>query len=196
MLTLRCNRSSRKENCGFGPCNQSSGRFRMSMSRSSTTGCRNSGRRTCLSSCSIPPGSVGPVRARPLGNIGLPQREIREVTRDHPVLFRVSTSRLALTQSCVLDAAGPLQPLWLAGGEPLLTAGTVRGQRIVVMGFSPRQSERLPMTASFPILMGNAHSPVCRGPARAGGDRIRRRADRRVGRLHRQGIALDRDPGR
>jgi hypothetical protein len=103
-----------------------------------------------------PPGSLGPVRARSLGSAGLPQREIRETSPDHPVLFRVSTSRLALTQSCVLEAAGSLEPLWVAGTEPLLLAGTVQGQRIVVMGFSPRLSERLPMTSSFPILMGNA----------------------------------------
>ena len=103
-----------------------------------------------------PPASLGPIRARSLGAAGLPQREIRETVADHPVLFRVSTGRLALTQSCVLEAAGPLEPLWEAKGEPLLLAGTVQGQRIVVMGFSPRQSERLPMTASFPILMGNA----------------------------------------
>ncbi len=103
-----------------------------------------------------PPGSAGPIRARSLGSAGLPHREIQAVAPDHPVLFRVSSSRVSLTQSCVVESAGPLQPLWSADGEPLLLAGTVKGQRLVVMAFSPRQSERLPMTASFPILMGNA----------------------------------------
>ncbi|MBU6303029.1 MAG: VWA domain-containing protein [Verrucomicrobia bacterium] len=103
-----------------------------------------------------PPGSAGPVRARSLGTAGLPHREIQEVVPGHPVLFRVSGSRVALTQSCVVEPVGSLQPLWSAGGEPILLAGTVKGQRLVVMAFSPRQSERLPMTASFPLLMGNS----------------------------------------
>lgn len=103
-----------------------------------------------------PPSSSGPVRARSLGTAGLPHREIQEVVPGHPVLFRVSSSRVALTQSCVVEPTGPLQPLWSADGEPLLLAGTVKGQRLVVMAFSPRQSERFPMTASFPLLMGNA----------------------------------------
>jgi len=38
----------------------------------------------------------------------------------------------------------------------VLLAGEYRGQRVVVMGFSPQQSERLPLMASCPLLFGNA----------------------------------------
>lgn len=102
-----------------------------------------------------PPKPLGPVQAVPL-QTGVPHDEIRVANEDHPLLFRVSSSRLALTQTSVFDASGSFEPLWFAGAEPVLAAGVVAGQRIVLMGFSPQLSERLPLTASFPILMGNA----------------------------------------
>ena len=49
-----------------------------------------------------------------------------------------------------------MEPLWFAGNETILAAGEVKGQRLVIMGFSPGLSEHLPLTASFPLLMGNA----------------------------------------
>jgi hypothetical protein len=49
-----------------------------------------------------------------------------------------------------------LEPLWFAGDETILAAGEVKGQRLILMGFSPGLSERLPLTASFPLLIGNA----------------------------------------
>ncbi|MDF1859767.1 MAG: BatA and WFA domain-containing protein [Verrucomicrobiales bacterium] len=102
-----------------------------------------------------PPGSSGPVLARALTN-PIPYDSIRVGNEEHPVLFRVSSSRIAVTQTAVFQSTGSLEPLWLAGREPVLAAGEVKGQRLVVMGFSPGRSERLPLTASFPLLIGNA----------------------------------------
>ena len=103
-----------------------------------------------------PPSDAGPIRVRPLAGGGVPYDSIRASDENHPLLFRVSSSRVALTQTVIYQVDGSLQPLWLAGNEPVMSAGEVRGQRIVVMGFSASLSERLPLTASYPILMGNA----------------------------------------
>ncbi len=104
-----------------------------------------------------PPSSSGPITVRGVGKSGVPFESIRVGNQEHPVLFRVSSTRMALTQTSVYDVAGgSLEPLWLAGSEPVLSAGEIRGQRMVVMGFSPGRSEYLPLTASFPLLMGNA----------------------------------------
>lgn len=102
-----------------------------------------------------PPGSSGPLLAKKL-NAAIPYDSVRVGNEDHPVLFRISSSRVAVTQTSVFETRGSLEPLWMAGREPVLAAGEIDGQRIVVMAFSPRLSERLPLTASFPILMGNA----------------------------------------
>ncbi len=103
-----------------------------------------------------PPGSSGPIHAALLENGGVPYDSIRVGNEQHPVLFRVSSGRVALTQTSVFDVSGSLEPLWFAGNEPVLAAGEVKGQRLVIMGFSPAWSEQLPLMASFPILMGNA----------------------------------------
>lgn len=104
-----------------------------------------------------PLGNAGPIHARSVGEAGIPYESIRVGNQEHPVLFRVSSTRVALTQTCVYDVdGGSLEPLWLAGNEPVLSAGEVGGQRMVVMGYSPGRSEYLPLTASFPLLMGNA----------------------------------------
>jgi len=102
-----------------------------------------------------PPDFTGPIVAKRLA-APVPYDAVRVGMEDHPVLFRVSSSRVALTQTGLYEARGSLEPLWLAGNDPVLSAGEVGGQRVVVMGFSPGLSERLPLTASFPILMGNA----------------------------------------
>ncbi|MEX2577922.1 MAG: BatA and WFA domain-containing protein [Verrucomicrobiales bacterium] len=102
-----------------------------------------------------PPGSVGPVQARRLES-PVPYDSVRVGNQDHPLLFRVGSSRVAVTQTAVFDTGGALEPLWIAGREPVLAAGEVDGQRLVLMGFSPGISERLPLTASFPLLVGNA----------------------------------------
>ncbi|MFV1994015.1 MAG: BatA and WFA domain-containing protein [Verrucomicrobiales bacterium] len=103
-----------------------------------------------------PPGSRGPVRAVAIAGGGIARDSVRVANPEHPVLFRVSSGRVALTQTSVIDSSGSLEPLWFAGREPVLVAGEVRGQRLVVMGFSPQQSESLPLMASYPLLIGNA----------------------------------------
>lgn len=102
-----------------------------------------------------PPGSAGPVRARAL-NPGVPRDEVRSVADDHPVMFRLNPGRLALTQTSVLDATGVLQPIWLAGDQPVLAAGESGGQRLVVLACAPGQSEQFPLTTTYPLLLGNA----------------------------------------
>ncbi len=122
-----------------------------------------------------PPGALGPIQAVPLQSGGIPHRDIRVANSDHPVVFRVTGSRLALTQTCVFSGAGSFEPLWLAGNEPVLAAGSVGGQRIVLMGFAPKSSERLPLTASFPLLMGNAIYWCAEANSTAGGNLQRRK---------------------
>ncbi|MDZ4287713.1 MAG: BatA and WFA domain-containing protein [Prosthecobacter sp.] len=100
--------------------------------------------------------SAGPLRLRALAEPGIPHDGVRSVAPDHPVLFRVSANRLAVTQTSVLDLAGSLEPLWLAGTEPVLAAGEVAGQRIVVSAFSPAKSEQLALLPAFPLVLGNA----------------------------------------
>ncbi len=103
-----------------------------------------------------PPRASGPVRAVRLESGGLPLTAIRPADERHPVLYGVATTRVALTQTAVLESDGPLEPLWVGPSGPVLAAGDVRGQRIVVMAFAPGRSERLPLMASFPLLIGNA----------------------------------------
>jgi hypothetical protein len=103
-----------------------------------------------------PQKSVGPLRVRPLPGLGVPHDGVRGVAGDHPVLFRVSSDRLAVTQTSVMELAGSLEPLWLAGTEPVLAAGEVAGQRIVVSAFSPSKSEQLALLPAFPLVLGNA----------------------------------------
>jgi hypothetical protein len=103
-----------------------------------------------------PPRASGPVRAVRLESKGLPLTAIRPTDERHPVLYGVATSRVELTQTAVLESDGPLEPLWVGPSGPVLAAGDVRGQRIVVMAFEPGRSERLPLMASFPLLVGNA----------------------------------------
>jgi hypothetical protein len=97
-----------------------------------------------------------PVQVRMLQEPGLPHDSVRSVAPDHPVLFRTATSRIAITQTGVLDLGGALEPLWMAGNEPVLAAGEVNGQRLVVSTFSPARSEQLALLPTFPLLLGNA----------------------------------------
>jgi len=100
--------------------------------------------------------SAGPVQLRRLQEPGLPHDSVRSVAPDHPVLFRVSSSRLAVTQTSVMEMNGALEPLWMAGNEPVLAAGEVNGQRLVVSAFSPSRSEQLALLPAFPLVLGNA----------------------------------------
>jgi len=74
----------------------------------------------------------------------------------HPLLFGVASPRVSVTQTCVLAAEGGLDPLWIGPSGPVLAAGEVRDRRVVAMAFRPELSEHLPLTASFPLLVGNA----------------------------------------
>lgn len=103
-----------------------------------------------------PPVSRGPVQLRRLQEPGLPHDSVRSVADDHPLLFRVNTSRLAITQTSILDPGTTLEPLWMAGTEPVLAAGEIQGQRVVVSAFSPARSEQLALLPAFPLLLGNA----------------------------------------
>lgn len=103
-----------------------------------------------------PSKSSGPVQVRRLQEPGLPHDSVRSVAPDHPLLFRIATSRLAITQTGVLELGGSLEPLWMAGNEPVLAAGDVNGQRVVVTTFSPARSEQLALLPAFPLLLGNA----------------------------------------
>ena len=100
--------------------------------------------------------SSGPVKAEALGDRGVPADDVRAVNADHPVLYRVSTSRLSITQTARLMPGASLQPLWLAGQEPVLAAGEAQGQRIVTTAFSPSRSEQLALLPAFPLVLGNA----------------------------------------
>jgi hypothetical protein len=106
-----------------------------------------------------PPHSSGPVRVTRLDRGGLPLDSVRATDPGHPLLYRVATPRVAVTQTVSLEAdaaSAGLQPLWRGTAGAVLAAGDIRGQRIVVMGFAPERSETLPLTAAYPLLVGNA----------------------------------------
>ena len=84
------------------------------------------------------------------------RKYVRTTAAEHPILYGVATARVAVTQTAVVEAGGPLDSLWVGPQGPVLSAGEVRGQRIVVMAFSPQHSEQLPFMASYPLLIGNA----------------------------------------
>jgi hypothetical protein len=103
-----------------------------------------------------PPGSLGPVHAAPIEGDGLPVDSLRAVDDRHPVLYGVASDRVAVTQTAVLRTGGALAPLWTGAMGPLLLAGEVKGQKLVVMAFAADRSERLGLTAAYPLLLGNA----------------------------------------
>ena len=106
-----------------------------------------------------PPRSSGPVRVAMLDRGGIPLDGVRATDPRHPLLYRVATPRVAVTQTVSLEAdaaSAGLQPLWRGAAGAVLAAGDIRGQRIVVMGFAPERSETLPLTAAYPLLIGNA----------------------------------------
>ena len=91
----------------------------------------------------------------------------------------MATDRDAVRQTAVQAAEGPLQSLWTAAHGPVLQAGEVGGRRLAVLAFSPALSEHLPLTASYPLLMGNAiywtaaaRIDIARGMNRRTGDRV------------------------
>ena len=103
-----------------------------------------------------PPGSLGPIEAARIQRGGMPLESVRAPDPQHPLLYGVATGRVALTQTAVIEAGGTLESVWVGLQGPVLAAGEDRGQRVVVMGFSPQLSEQLPLMASYPLLIGNA----------------------------------------
>lgn len=102
-----------------------------------------------------PPSSAGPVHAKALDS-AVPHEAVRAIQPEHPVLYRVTSGRVAVTQTTALSAVDALESLWMAGREPVLTAGEPGGQRIVVTAFVPGKSEQLALMPAFPLLIGNA----------------------------------------
>lgn len=103
-----------------------------------------------------PPNSLGPVAVNALPAGGIPYSSLRVAGPEHPLLYRVSASRLAVTQSCELKLGQGLEALWMAGDAVLLAAGEAMGQRLVVGAFTPARSEQLTLLPAFPLLLGNA----------------------------------------
>ncbi len=102
-----------------------------------------------------PPARLAPLPVTPLPG-RLPRDQIRVTNPGHPVLFRVPGTRVSLTQTSAIDATGSLEPLWMADNDAVLAAGEIQGQRLVLLGFSPQRSEFLPLSAAYPLLLGNA----------------------------------------
>ncbi len=106
-----------------------------------------------------PPHDVGPVKVRRLDRGGLPVQHLRVTNDKHPLLYGVSTLRITALQTSVVAVeryGGALSPLWVGPAGPLLAAGHVEGKRLAVFAFDPRRSPRLPLMASYPLLLGNA----------------------------------------
>ncbi|MFZ4766560.1 MAG: vWA domain-containing protein [Roseimicrobium sp.] len=102
-----------------------------------------------------PPANAGPILAKKLER-AVPYESVRAVQPEHPVLYRVASGRVAITQTTALQIGETLEPLWMAGGEPVLAAGEAAGQRLVVTAFQPGKSEQLALLSAFPLLIGNA----------------------------------------
>ena len=106
-----------------------------------------------------PPGDVGGIDVRRLSRNGLPVEHLRVTNDKHPVLYGVSNARITVTQTAALSVdryRGGLTPLWVGPAGPVLAAGHEGGRRMVLMAFDPTRSQRLPLTASYPLLLGNA----------------------------------------
>lgn len=102
-----------------------------------------------------PPSVAGPIHAKKLDR-AVPHDSVRAVQPEHPVLYRVTSGRVAVTQTTVLNVSDTLETLWMAGQEPVLAAGEAGGQRVVVSAFIPGKSEQLALLSAFPLLIGNA----------------------------------------
>ena len=118
-----------------------------------------------------PPASFGPVRVARLQGSGLAVR-VRATNSRHPVLFGVANDRVGVVQTSVLEAGSQLEPLWLSmNSEPILLAGQIQGQSLVVLGCEPARSENLPLLASYPLLVGNTITWTAEKVLRSGNSR-------------------------
>lgn len=103
-----------------------------------------------------PPTSLGPIQVAPFERGPLPVERPRAVDSRHPLLYGVASPRLRLGQTAMVDDQRQLQPLWVGPWGPALLAGEIEGRRVVVMPFAPDASGNLPLSASYPLLLGNA----------------------------------------
>ena len=103
-----------------------------------------------------PPETDVPFRTVRIAESGVPVERIRVTEPGHPLLYGVAGGRIAVTQTGVLQADGPLEPLWVGPSGPVLAAGEISGQRLTVFAFDPERCEHLPLMASYPLLVGNA----------------------------------------
>ncbi len=108
-----------------------------------------------------PPNELGPVLARRLQGDGLPLDHVRPTNPKHPLMLGIGSDRAKIVQTCVLSPSSALEPLWVGSQGPVLAAGEVGKQRVVVMGFDPMrfvpgESEWFILTRSWPMLMANA----------------------------------------
>ncbi len=103
-----------------------------------------------------PPRVLGPLQSRRLPGDGVAHASVRVAEADHPVIYRAAVERLEVTQSVAFELVEGLEPIWMAGDEPLLAAGEVRGRRLVVAAFQPAKSRQLALQPSFPLVLGNA----------------------------------------
>lgn len=101
-----------------------------------------------------PPGKTGPIALRRLAQ-PLPRYELRLTEEHHPILGGVQSGRIAIMQTGVIEPTVNLRPLWLAGADPVLAAGEIEGRRLAIGAFSVQKSESLPLSAAWPILLGN-----------------------------------------
>ena len=76
---------------------------------------------------------------------------------DEWVCLNDGNDRVGVVQTAVLEAGNQLEPLWLSlTSEPILLAGQIQGQSLVVLGCEPARSENLPLLASYPLLIGTS----------------------------------------
>lgn len=101
-----------------------------------------------------PPGRLGPISVNAIP-AGIEEDQLRAAATDHPLLYGVDTQRLAVMQTSRIEINNALQPLWIGGEGPVLAAGEVEGQRIIVLAVDPLKSRRLTIETSFVMLLGN-----------------------------------------
>ena len=103
-----------------------------------------------------PPAGLPGLPLRRLEGDGLPIEAPRVLDGDHALLVGIANRRVALTQTASIDTDAGLEPLWASDAGVLLAAARRGGHRLVVMAFAPGRSERLPLSAAFPLLIANA----------------------------------------
>ena len=84
---------------------------------------------------------------------------MRATDERHPLLYGVSSGRVSVLQTAVMDLDANrtgLTPLWLGPAGPILAAGELGKQRVVLLAAAPTLSESLPLTSAYPLLLGNA----------------------------------------